>query len=316
MREGRLTSRCVTAIAIPIALSAAACHRTTVPLPRPNAAAAGETTSLVARGAYIVRDAAACGQCHARDPEHDLDGPLTGGRYFRDWRLGTIRASNLTSDSATGLGTWTEAEIVRALRNGEARDGRLLAPVMPYAWLHRMSDQDAFAVARYLKTQPAVPHAVREHPNIWFKLGKLLFLGPEGGTSATAPPQRASAEYGAYLAKHVALCADCHTPRTGLRSTPDRRRLFAGDAHPPKEFPANPSNLTPDTATGIGRWSEDDFLRTIHTGVNPQGDSLTWFMPWREMRRMTDDDLRAIYRYLQTLPPIRNDIPRRSTARS
>jgi hypothetical protein len=88
-------------------------------------------------------------------------------------------------------------------------------------------------------------------------------------------------------------------------------RLFAGNAHPPKDFPANPANLTPDSATGIGRWSEDDFIRTIRTGVNPRGDSLKPIMPWRETARMTDDDLRAIFRYLRTVPPIRNDVPRR-----
>jgi hypothetical protein len=84
-------------------------------------------------------------------------------------------------------------------------------------------------------------------------------------------------------------------------------------ADPPKGFPSRPSNLTPDP-TGIGAWSEADFVRTLRTGVNPRGDSMDPSMPWREMRRMTDDDLRAIYRYLRSLPPIRNDVPRRAAA--
>src|ERR1700754_3166836 len=115
-----------------------ACRQPIVP-----ASAAGtlavDTTSLVARGEYIVRNAATCGGCHSAD-ERNPDGPLSGGTEFKDWRLGTIRASNLTPDSATGLGTWTEADIVRALRDGQRKDGRILAPVMPYDWLHRMSD--------------------------------------------------------------------------------------------------------------------------------------------------------------------------------
>jgi len=291
-----------------------ACHRRDVPLPSLAASAVGDTTGLVARGEYVVRNAAACGGCHADVAVHDDDGALSGGREFRDWRLGTVRASNLTPDSATGLGTWSDAEIVRALRNGEAKDGRLLAPVMPYGWLHDMSDRDALAVARYLRTLPPIRNDVVQRPSIWFKLAKLLFLGPSAGGSAAAPPPGPTAIYGEYLAQHAALCADCHTPRTGLQSKPDRRRLFAGDAHPSKEFPANPSNLTPDNATGIGRWSEPDFVRTIRTGVNLNGDSLHPFMPWRANRRMTNDDLRAIYRYLRTLPPIENLVPRRTAA--
>jgi mono/diheme cytochrome c family protein len=277
------------------------------------AAAAVDTAGLAARGEYLVRSVAVCGGCHAADPERP-DGPLSGGLRFKDWRLGAIRAANLTPDSATGLGAWSEAEIVRALRNGQSRDGRLLAPVMPYEWLHAMSDRDALAVARYLKSLAPVPNAVRQRPNVVFGLGKLFVLGPKRGTSASAPPPGPTAEHGAYLAQHVGLCAECHTPRHGPMSTPDRRRLFAGSAHPPKDFPANPANLTPDSATGIGRWTEADFLRTLRTGVDPKGDTLHPFMPWHENRRMTDEDLRAIYRFLQTLPPVANAVPRRAAA--
>ena len=292
------------------ALALALACRRGVPLPSLEAAATGDTTGLVARGEYIVRNAAVCGHCHAADPRSS-DGPLSGGTEFRDWRIGTARAANLTPDSATGLGAWSEAEIVRALRSGQARSGRLLAPVMPYEWLHDMSDRDALAVARYLRSLAPVHRAVRQRPSLALRLGKLLFLRPKRTESRTAPAAGPTAAHGGYLAQHVAFCADCHTPRSGLRSRPDRRRLFAGTAKPPKGFPANPTNLTPDSATGIGRWSEEDFLRTLRTGVNPRGDSLHAFMPWREVGRMTDDDLIAIYRFLNTLPPIRNAVPRR-----
>jgi len=287
------------------------CGHTRVPLPILPAAGAAETTALRLRGEYVVRDVAVCGGCHAADPKRDVEGPLSGGREFRDWRIGTARAANLTPDHETGLGTWSEAEIVRALRNGQRKDERLLAPIMPYQWFHGMSDEDALAVAHYLKGLEPVRNAVRQSPNIWFKLGKLLFLRPKPSVSVTAPPRGPTAEYGGYLAQHVGLCADCHTPRVGIRSLPDKGRLFAGMANPPKEFPSSPPNLTPDEETGIGRWSEDDFLRTIRTGVNPSGRKLNPFMPWRQIGRMSDDDLRAIYRYLRTLPAVRNNVPRR-----
>lgn len=296
-------------LSVPITLS---CQHTRVPLPALPQVARADTTEFSARGAYIVRNVAVCGQCHAADPKRDVDGPLSGGMEFRNWRTGTARASNLTPDAATGLGAWSEAQIMRALRNGLSKDGRLLAPIMPYEWFHRMSDRDALAVALYLKSLPPVRNEVRQSPNFWFKLGRLLFLGPKPPITASSPPQGATAEYGGYLAQHVGLCADCHTPRTGLLMTWDKSRLFAGTSDPPKGFPANPANLTPDVETGIGRWSEEDFLRTLRTGVNPEGNSLHPFMPWREVRRMSDEDQRAIYRYLRTLQPIRNEVPRRT----
>lgn len=289
----------------------AACASRNVALPELTSAGTGGAADLVARGEYIVRNAATCGGCHAAD-QHNPDGPLSGGAEFKDWRLGTIRAANLTPDTATGLGAWSAAEIVRALRTGERKDGRLLAPVMPYEWLHGMSDDDALAVARYLEALPPVRKEVRQQPNVTFKMARLLFLRPKRATTVSAPPRAPTAAYGDYLANHVALCSHCHTPRGGLRDQYDNDRAFAGDANPPKDFPANPSNLTPDSSTGIGRWSESDFVQTIRTGVNPRGDSLHPFMPWRQARRMTDDDLRAIYRYLRTVRPVINNVPRRS----
>jgi mono/diheme cytochrome c family protein len=283
------------------------CGHGQIPLPAAPAGISGDAAALNARGEFIVRNAAVCGGCHSAS-ERDPDGVLSGGREFRDWRIGVARASNLTPDNETGLGAWSDAEIVRALRNGQDKDGRLLAPVMPYEWFHEMSDDDAFAVARYLKSLPPVRNQVTQSPSIWFKLGKLV-LGPKPAQSIAAPPRGATAEYGSYLSQHVGLCAECHTPRGGIRSAPDKSRLFAGMANPPKGFPANPSNLTPDP-TGIAKWSEGDFLQTLRTGVDPSGVHLNPFMPWQQNRRMADDDLRAIYRFLRTVPAIHNEVPR------
>ncbi|HEX6179182.1 MAG TPA: c-type cytochrome [Thermoanaerobaculia bacterium] len=177
-----------------------------------------------------------------------------------------------------------------------------------------MSDEDALAVARYLKSLEPVRNPVKQSPNLIFKIGRATLLRAKEGQSFTAPPQGPTPEYGSYLAQHVGLCGDCHTPRKGLLQKPDRAHLFAGTSKPPKGFPANPSNLTPDAETGIGKWSEEDFIRTMRTGVNPSGIQLHPFMPWRELRRMSDDDLRAMYRYLRSLAPIRNQVTRRAAA--
>jgi mono/diheme cytochrome c family protein len=295
----------VAAFALTILASLEACGGAPVTRPTPAAPSVRDPAILVARGEYIVRTVSTCGSCHSGDPSRDPDGPLTGGMVFKDWRLGTIRAANLTPDSATGLGTWTDDDIVRALRTGAAPNGRLLAPAMPYEWFHEMSDEDGLAVARYLKSLAPMRNEVKQNPNLVFRVARLLFLGPKRDTPETAPSPGPTAAYGGYLAQHVALCAHCHTAVTGIQSNPDRRKLFAGDPHPPAAFPVNPSNLTPDSVTGIGAWSEADFVQTMRTGVNPAGRSLNAIMPCKQFRRMTADDLRAIYLYLRTLTPIR-----------
>lgn len=289
------------AIASCLAFLLLSCGHTRVPLPTLAAAASGD--SSVARGEYLVRSVSVCGHCHAADRK-DADGPLSGGIEFKDWRIGTARGSNLTPDPETGLGNWSEAEIVRAIRNGQHRDGRLLAPVMPYEWFHEMPDADALAIARYLKSLPPVRNAVRQEPSFAFKVGKL-FLRPLPDVAVSMPPRDDAVRYGAYLTQHVGLCADCHTQRRGLLQKADRSRLFGGMQNPPKGFPAKPTNITPDPAAGIGRWTETDFVRAIRTGVRPSGEKLHPFMPWPELQRMTDADLHAMYAYLRTVPPVR-----------
>ena len=110
---------------------------------------------------------------------------------------------------------------------------------------------------------------------------------------------------GEYLTQHVGLCAECHTPRVGLLQKPDKTRLFAGMKNPPKGFPVKPPNITPDPETGIGRWSEADFMRAMRSGVTPSGQTLNPFMPWPELKRLTDADLQAMFQYLHSVPPVR-----------
>ena len=295
-------------------LMACGCGGGDVPLPDLPIAFVRDTSGLVARGEYLVRNVAVCGHCHSESPD-DPDGPLSGGHEFSGWRLGTIAAANLTPDPATGLGEWSEAEIVRAIRSGEDADGEVLAPVMPYEWFHGMADSDALAIARYLKSLPPVPNDVVDNENLIFDFAELILLEPDASPSPrTAPARSATAAYGEYLATSVALCADCHTPRTGLMQRPDRDRLLAGNSAPPEGFPANPANLTPDGETGLGRWTEADFFRALRQGVRPDGEALHEFMPWKQLGRMTDGDLRAIWLYLRALPPIRNSVPEREQA--
>ena len=295
---------CATAV---LTLAITSCGGGRAPLAELTRSVLGDTAGLATRGEYLVRTVANCGHCHAADAR-EPDGALIGGHEFSNWRIGTVRASNLTPDPTTGIGAWSDAEIVRAIRTGTDRDDNVLAPVMPYAWFSGMALRDALAITRYLRTLQPVSHEVENDFNLIYRAAEMLVLGAAEAEDRALPPRGATVENGRYLALHVALCADCHTPRGGIQNKPDMDMLFAGTDSPPAGFPANPANITPDTATGIGAWTEEEFVRSLRTGVTPDGEEMHPFMPWQQFRDMADDDLRAVYRYLRTVPPIDNDV--------
>jgi mono/diheme cytochrome c family protein len=137
------------------------------------------------------------------------------------------------------------------------------------------------------------------------------------GAGAAPSPNATRVERGRYLVS-IAACHDCHTPKVDAQMTPDPKRLLSGrpaTTNPPMQGTAwagpwgnsYAANLTPDRETGIGgRYTEAAFIKTIRTGVKPEGEQLAPPMPWPVYRNMTDEDLKAIYAYLTTLPAVKN----------
>lgn len=294
---------------------------------------------VVSRGEYIVKYAAQCWQCHGAPEAVDQreNAPLSGGRTIDlstlgpgygtfPMGLGTYTVPNITPDPDTGIGRWTDGEVVRALREGIGRDGHMLFPIMPYEWLHSLSDEDALAVVAYLRSRPPVRNLPPPSRPSLAARALLAFdvIQPQAPISGTvpAPPPGPTAAYGGYLANQVAMCSACHTPRDPQTWQPLLDRPFAGSLFPiPVPSPPPPlppglegggaegeggplyaPNLTPDPEAGIGRWSEADFIRAMRQGVTPEGRTLRPAMPWPWYAQMSDDDLRAIYLYLRSLP--------------
>ena len=284
--------------------------RRTFERPYPAIAAVADP-AVVARGEYLVFGPAACAYCHVpKERWVDLDAgerlPLTGSHVFR-LPFGEIFSSNLTPDRATGIGRWSDGELARVLRHGVRADNRAAFPLMEFQGL---ADDDLTAILSFLRSRPAVVNAVPEH-RLSF-LGKALMAFAIEPTSAPAPPPShspaavRSVERGDYLANRVASCASCHTdrdPRSGQLVGPafggGQRMDIAAD--PTKMFV--PPNLTPDADTSpVGKWSEDQFLARFRQGELVAGTP----MPWGAYRRMTDDDVRSVYVYLRSLPPVRH----------
>ncbi len=268
---------------------------------------ASQDPALIKQGEYVVRALAHCGDCHSpKGQEGHMPGQepnMVGGRVFDVPVFGRFVSVNLTSDRKTGLGDWTDEEIARVLRNGVSRDGHM-RPFM--ATIAPMADEDLVAVISYLRTLRAAPGAVADdQPTL---VGKFVIKGMEPDRRQP-PPYRAqggvSVERGRYLAMGPANCAGCHSassPASGL--LPEQPYLAGPLEAMPDETDASmeflPPNLTPDKDTGhIYNWDEDGFVARFKAGRVYEGSH----MPWESFGRMTEEDVRSIYRFLRSLPP-------------
>jgi mono/diheme cytochrome c family protein len=285
-------------------------ERRTYEAPLPDLHASSDP-AVIARGKYLAYGAAHCVDCHG-DParraevEAGREVPLTGGFEFK-LPLGIIRPANLTSDRETGIGALSDGQLARALRYGVGRHGRALAPFMPFA---NLSDDDLGAIISFLRTQPAVRHPVTSYALNPLGHAVMAFVVKPRGPSAPPPrsvPAAPTAEYGRYLVQSVANCAGCHTRMDMRTGAFTGAPLSGGQAHP---SPSKPGlvfvtpNLTNDPKTGrIYNWTEDLFVARFRQGKGAVGSP----MPWPAFGRLTEDDLRAIFRYLKTVPGVEND---------
>ena len=279
--------------------------------PYPHVAATSDS-SIVERGHYIVRVAAPCAACHG-DPAQraayktGADVPLIGGFLF-DIPPGQVYTRNLTPDAETGLGNVPDSAIARALRYGVGHDGRALLPFME---MQGLSDDDLQAVVSYLRTQAPVHNPVPPHHfNVLGKVVKATALAHPVGPAATPParaPRGASVETGRYLVESVSLCWACHTERNLMTGALVGPRFGGTTGFTESDDLANtwsPPNITSDPQTGrLAKFTEDQFVARFRQGRLVPGSP----MPWQAFSRLAEDDLRSIYRYLKTVPPVRRD---------
>lgn len=228
-----------------------------------------------------------CNGCHGED--------LAGAPLIEFPALGMVYAPNLTSGTGGVLGAYSDAEVARTIRHGIDREGHPLI-IMPSNDFANLSDADTAAIIAYLHSAPAVDNV--EPPSALGPLGRVLvalnafpaFPAEEidhSAVRAAAPQRGATVEYGKYLA---AACQGCH------------RANFAGG--PPLGGGAEDvqiANLTP--AGELATWTTEDFIHTIRTGITPSGHQLDAEMPWQAYATLGDDELTAIFLFLQTLPP-------------
>lgn len=278
--------------------------------PFPNLHASNDSATI-ARGKYLAYGPAHCSGCHSPKENQEKinmgeELPLIGGLDFI-LPIGTLYSRNITPDEETGIGKIPDSVIVRSLRYGVAHDGHAILDLMPF---HNLSDEDMTAVLSFLRSQQPVKNKVPDHKfNFMGKAVKAFLInpvGPDGEVLKVVKPDT-TVDYGKYLTYYVANCRGCHTNRslmTGAYTGPD----FAGglklESATEKGAYCVTPNLTPDKETGkITGWTEEQFINRFRLKkVIASSD-----MPWDQFRKMNDNDLKAIYKYLVNLAPIKNE---------
>ncbi|GGC49265.1 hypothetical protein GCM10011386_46950 [Parapedobacter defluvii] len=276
------------------------------------------TPERIQRGEYLANHVAACMDCHSTRNWGRYSGPLQegtlgkGGEYFGPEMgfPGKFYSKNLTP---ANLENWTDGEIFRAITSGVNKDGKALFPVMPYPYYAQMDKEDVLDIIAYIRSLPVVenevPQSVTEFP-----MSLIINTMPVKPSFVTRPKKENKAAYGKYLVT-AAACMDCHSPVN--KGQVIAEKAFSGGRE--FELPRGilrSANITPDTESGIGNWTEEMFVARFKTYQHPENmpsvkpDDYNTLMPWSMYAGMETDDLEAIYMYLQSLKPIENAVVR------
>jgi mono/diheme cytochrome c family protein len=254
-------------------------------------------------GEYVAR-LGGCHTCHT-DPKKK-EAPLAGGVELKS-PYGTFHVPNITPDAETGIGRWSEGDLIRAMTEGVGPDGSHYYPAFPYTSYTRMTRQDLLDLKAYLDTVRPVrnvvpPHDLRFPYSFRFALGvwKWLFFRP--GPFEPAPEKSASWNRGAYIVTAPGHCGECHTARN-VFGVINKNHALAGAKKGPdgKRMP----NITPHPKDGIGLWSAEDVVNSLKTGALPYGETVDPPMDdvvANNTSHWTDDDLKSAAEYLLSQP--------------
>lgn len=263
----------------------------------------------VKRGEYVFA-AGGCAGCHTDTKNNGQ--LLAGGRELKT-PFGSFYGPNITAHPVAGIGRWSDADFIRAVRQGRRPDGAHYFPVFPYTSFTKITDADLIDLKAYIFSLPVSDRANRPH-DIGFPFNlrmlqfgwKLLHFTP--GEFKPDPAKSAQVNRGAYLAGALGHCAECHSPRNGLGGL-DQAMLYAGDRNPPGG--GRVPNITPDAETGIGKWSDGELDDLLGSGMTRDGDSVGGEMGEvvaKSTSKLTPDDRKAMIAYLRQLKPISNRV--------
>ncbi len=271
------------------------------------------TPERVDRGRHTAQ--MLCAGCHLDNATSTLAGkPMLDVPA----QFGSSHSANITSDPETGIGSWTDGEIAYLLRTGVRRDGRYTPPWM--VKLPLMADEDLKDIIAFLRSDDPLVRPVKAkrpacRPSLFTKvLARVAFKPlPYPQTPIAAPDPADTIALGRYLVQGRAVCYPCHSADFAKldEAVPERSAGYLGGGNAMPDLTGRivkTANITPDQETGIGKWSEDQFVRLLRSGVRPDATVIAYPMvPYPEL---SDAEARAIFAYLRTVPPIKNAVPR------
>ncbi len=254
------------------------------------------------RGKYLMSSIVACGNCHtpkSPDGKAIAAKELSGGDPINSPVFHAV-PGNITPDKETGIGNWTDAQIIDAIRNGKRPDGTIIGPPMPIAFYRGMSDTDAAAIVAYLRSVKPIKNKVEKSA---YKIPLPPSYGPPV-THVADIPRSDHPAYGKYLATGLGHCMDCHTPQVQGRA--DMTKIGAG-GNPfgaPNGGVIISANLTPGNPTGIAAWSNQQVKDAITKGVRPDRP-LVRLMAFDWYQNMSNADLNDLVAFLRSLKPVK-----------
>ena len=271
---------------------------------------AAPTPAEIARGKYVFGATGGCG-CHT-ESGNPPKPPNSGGRKY-EGPFGTVYSSNITPDPKTGIGNWTDEQIITATRLGRRPNGERLVPVHPYTVFNGMAAEDLRVLVVFLRTVSPVsrPTPPKKLVPLFESIALPAWLAafaPRENPPAAAPTTGVAR--GEYLVRAVAHCGECHSPRTLTQATDNSRFLGGNAKHPEGAMP----NITPDPDTGIGKWSEEEIAEYLGSGNKPDGDVAGGLMAeviegtLAGYKDLTKADRLAIAKYLKTVPSVKNRV--------
>ena len=224
---------------------------------------------------------------------------LAGGNSFGGPKAPfTAYSMNITPDKETGIGKWTDAEVIRAIREGKRPDGSLIGPPMPVELYRGISDTDVKAIVAYVRTVKPVKNKVKKSV---YRI--KLHAEPAVGKVADVP-RGDPVRYGAYLAGPLGHCIECHTPQIRGKFDYANQLGRGGRTFRGPWGKSVSRNLTPHREDGLGKWTDVQIRRAITEGVRIDDKRLKPPMAYRLYKTMTDGDLNAIIAYLRSLKPM------------
>jgi len=276
------------------------------------------TKTRIERGRYLANNVCVCMDCHSNRDFNKFPAPVAegtlgmGGAVFgkKAGFPGDFYAKNITP---FGLKDWSDGEILRSIACGVSKNGKALYTEMPYDVFGRLDKEDLYSIVAYLRTMTPVENKVPDSDPDFLESFIINTL-PEKAHYSKLPNRSDKVAYGKYIFD-AANCVSCHTPLENGKPIAGKD-LAGGFKFPmPTGGAAYSANITPDVETGIGSWSEERFVSTFKMyadstfkprAVN-KGDFNT-LMPWTLFSGMKTEDLKALYAYLRTVKPVRNEV--------